>query len=63
MSDVHRLKWSLPILAMVVTIAASEHLRAQASKSAQSAKPPFSLTITAADSVVKSGLRFGRMPP
>jgi hypothetical protein len=55
MSDVHRLKWSLPILAMVVTIAASEHLRAQASKSAQSAKPPFSLTITAADSVVKSG--------
>lgn len=54
MSGVHQLKWRVAILAMVVTIAASEQLRAQASKSAQSSKPPFSLTITA-DSVVKSG--------
>jgi hypothetical protein len=55
MSGVHQLKWSVAILAMIVTIAASEQLRAQASKSAQSAKPPFSLTIAATDSVVKSG--------
>ena len=50
-----QLRWPVAILAVIATTGISAELRAQAPKLTQSERPPFSVTISSKEPVVKSG--------